>query len=238
MSRRLGDLGQRLGQLGLPHAGRAFDEHGSAHALGEEDDGADPAIGDVPGVLEMLLDVLDRSRTWRLLSRELAHSLAHRPERLVSGPGRLDTGGTHATNERAQRYHRWQFWLSIAGLVLAAAYLLRSHRDGRGGHASGLALVRQSALVDPASPGAHRPGRRSTALVSLPLALARGLLAAAPLRALAPAVSSLALGRRQGRRDRRRPRPAGRNDRLRIPARHALVVALERRHLLRRLRAC
>src|SRR5436190_1098423 len=28
------------------------------------------------------------------------------------------------THTRARRYHRWQFWLSIVGLVLAVAYLL------------------------------------------------------------------------------------------------------------------
>jgi len=52
-------LGERLGQLRLAHAGRPLDEHGPAHARGEEDHGGDAAVGDVAGVLELLLDVLD-----------------------------------------------------------------------------------------------------------------------------------------------------------------------------------
>ncbi len=54
-----GHFGQGLGQLGLAHPGRPLDEHRPAHALGQEHHGGDPAIGDVAGVLELLLDVLD-----------------------------------------------------------------------------------------------------------------------------------------------------------------------------------
>ena len=71
------DLGERLGQLGLAHARRALDEHRPAHALGEEHHGGDAAIGDVAGVLEVLLDVLRRLEHVGSCKSELARSVAH-----------------------------------------------------------------------------------------------------------------------------------------------------------------
>ena len=58
MSGAPGDVGQRLGQLGLADARRAFDEHRPSHARGQEHDGRDAAVGDVARVPEPLLDVL------------------------------------------------------------------------------------------------------------------------------------------------------------------------------------
>jgi len=55
-----GDVGQRLGELSLAYPGRSFDEHGAAHARGEEHDGGDATVGDVARVPEPLLDTLDR----------------------------------------------------------------------------------------------------------------------------------------------------------------------------------
>jgi hypothetical protein len=55
-----GDVGECLGELGLAYPGRSFDEHGAAHARGEEHDGGDATVGDVARVPEPLLDLLDR----------------------------------------------------------------------------------------------------------------------------------------------------------------------------------
>ncbi len=53
-------LGQRLGQLGLAHAGGALDEDRAVHPRGQVDDGGDAPARDVPGGAEPLLDLLDR----------------------------------------------------------------------------------------------------------------------------------------------------------------------------------
>src|SRR5262245_4581889 len=71
------DVGQRLRQLGFAHARRSLDEHGAAHALGEKHHGGDAAVGDVPGVLEVLLDVLDGMEHLSSCQSELAWSVAH-----------------------------------------------------------------------------------------------------------------------------------------------------------------
>src|SRR5262245_40272726 len=68
-------------------------------------------------------------RTWRLLSHELAHSLAHARRHGPATPclRAAETGHWNARMDpdaRARSYHRWQLWLSIAGLCLAAAYLI------------------------------------------------------------------------------------------------------------------
>ena len=55
-----GEVGQRLGQLGLAHAGGAFDEDRAVHPRGQVDDGGDAPARDVPGGAEPLLDLLDR----------------------------------------------------------------------------------------------------------------------------------------------------------------------------------
>ncbi len=73
----VGDLGQRLGQLGLADARRALDEHGAAHALSQEHHRADAAVGDVAGVLEVLLDVLRGLEHLGSCVSELARSVAH-----------------------------------------------------------------------------------------------------------------------------------------------------------------
>src|SRR6516162_7731254 len=108
-------------------------------------------------------------RTWRLLSHELAHSLAHARDAL--SPGDRD-----GTLERTHGPTRSRATLS----PLAA-----------------LALVLQSALVATASRRA-RLARRRLSRGRSAASLVRGFLAATALRAPASAVSSLALGQRQG----------------------------------------
>src|SRR5207237_5114410 len=71
------DLGQGLGQLGLAYPRRAFDEHGAPHSLGQEDDGGNPSVGDVAGVLEVLLDILNGLEPGGSCMSELARSVAH-----------------------------------------------------------------------------------------------------------------------------------------------------------------
>ncbi len=71
------DLGQGLGQLGLAHARRAFDENRPPHPLGQEDDGGDSPVGDVTGVLEVLLDILHGLEHVGSCMSELARSVAH-----------------------------------------------------------------------------------------------------------------------------------------------------------------
>src|SRR5215475_4956503 len=139
-------------------------------------------------------------RTWRLLSHELAHSLAH-------GREALSRGGRDGTLEPTHGSTRSRATLSpMATLALARRDRLgcgvphRPDRDRRRRHASGLGLVLDSALVAPATRCTDRPWRRISRDRSA-VPLVRRLLTATALRALASTVSSLALGQCQGHLD-------------------------------------
>src|SRR5262245_44113685 len=128
-------------------------------------------------------------RTWRLLSHELAHSLAHARDALFPG-------GRDGTLERTHGSTSSRATLSpLATRALDRRTLPsgclphRSDRDGCSGHASGLARVLQSPLVATAAILTDRPRRRLSCGCSAD-PLVRGLLAATALRAPASAVSS------------------------------------------------
>src|SRR5215471_8130031 len=173
-------------------------------------------------------------RTWRLLSHELAHSLAY-------GLDALSPGGRDGTLEPTHGSTRSRATLSpLATLALdrrARPGRRVPHRSDRDGHcrdAAGLGLVLESPLVATAPRRTDRTRRRLSRDRSA-APLVRGLLAAKAFRAAASTVSSLALGQCQGHRHRRDSRPARRDDRVRLHARHRVVVAVERRLVLRRL---
>src|SRR5262249_8179031 len=99
-------------------------------------------------------------RTWRLLSHELADSLAHARDALSPG-GRDGTlehthGSTSSRATLSPLATRALDRQALPGCCLPH----RSDLDGCSGHASELARVLQSALVAPASRRAHRARRR------------------------------------------------------------------------------
>ena len=153
----VGDLGQRLGQLGLADARRAFDEHRPSHALRQEHHGADAAVGDVAGVLEVLLDVLRRLEHLGSCLSELARSVAHLRAAGTPGPSTWRFASRRAILEgmsepkpdgsEARSYHRWQFRLGVARHSPHRGLSRRAPRDGR--------LPRISAIC---SPHGHRTG--------------------------------------------------------------------------------
>src|SRR5262249_21056360 len=170
-------------------------------------------------------------RTWRLLSHELAHSLAHGRDALSPGGGDGTLEPTHGSTSSCSTLS------PLATLALdrrarpGCRVSHRLDRDRRSGHASGLALVLDSALVATARARTDRPRRRISR--DRPAAsLVRRLLATTAFRAPASTVSSLAVGQRQGHSDRRDTRPARYDSRLRLHARHCVVVAVERRRVL------
>src|SRR4030095_4325984 len=82
----VGDLRQCLRELRLAYARGSFDEDRSAHACGKEHDGRDAPVGDVAGILEMLLDVLDRLEHGGSCLGKVALSLAQAPMGLGASP--------------------------------------------------------------------------------------------------------------------------------------------------------
>ncbi|CAB4835593.1 unannotated protein [freshwater metagenome] len=103
-----GHIGDALGQLGLPRAGRTFDKDRLAETIGEEGDAGNTVVGEVVHVSQAITDLLDALET-------MSHA----------GHPTVDAGRTVNRNERC-------ILMAVASRSTAVSIRVMNHAGPRG----------------------------------------------------------------------------------------------------------